>query len=488
MGERAAAYAARLLGAGGNESRKETDMDWTYLQLSALWFFEFAVWGAWMPVLAARLLGPLKFSGKQTGWVYATLPLSSMVSPLIFGYLADTWINVEWLLACCHVVGAVLLYAAARQTQFKGMFLTMLGYTFFYAATLALVNAMVFRNVAGAEAPKVFIWAPIGWAAIGWFLTGLRQARGGEAGGADALNLAAVLSLILAVVCLFQPATPPASKIADGKAAGQQAADGKPSDAGAEKAAAKADGAAEPSGDKAENTAATGAGADRPAAAQPAEAAKKPATGAANEGSPLLLALGMLGQPYYLLFILVSLCAAGTMQFYFLGSAPFMQAMGIDGKNVSATMAIAQAVQAVATWFILGVLWSQAGPKWTLAIGAACWAALYVIYVAGKPRGLIVAGQGLHGLAYVFFINGGWMFADLVAPEAIKASAQSVLILATNGIGLFLGTQLAGWTMDRYGRDGQFQWPRIWMVPLAITAAAAVLLAVAFYPVIPPKP
>lgn len=458
-------------------------MDSTYLKLSALWFFEFAVWGAWMPVLAARLLGPLKFSGKQTGWVYATLPLSSMVSPLIFGYLADTWINVEWLLACCHVIGALLLFAAARQTQFKGMFLTMLGYTFFYAATLALVNVMVFRNVAGAEAPKVFIWAPIGWAAIGWFLTGLRQARGGEAGGADALNLAAVLSLILAVVCVFQPATPP--KIAaEGKAAGQQAADGKQADTSAEKAAANAEGtsgAAAAEGAAAKPTAAS-------EAKQPVAAEQKPAGPLAAEGSPLRRALGMLGEPYYLLFILVSLCAAGTMQFYFLGSAPFMQAMGIDGKNVSATMAIAQAVQAVATWFILGALWSQAGPKWTLAIGAACWAGLYVIYVMGKPRGLIVAGQGLHGLAYVFFINGGWMFADLVAPEAIKASVQSVLILATNGIGLFLGTQLAGWTMDKNKANDRFDWPKIWLVPLAITLAAAVLLAVAFYPVLPVPP
>ena len=53
-----------------------------YLQLSALMFMEYAVWGAWMPVLAARLLGPLQMTGKQTGWIYATLPLASMISPL----------------------------------------------------------------------------------------------------------------------------------------------------------------------------------------------------------------------------------------------------------------------------------------------------------------------------------------------------------------------------------------------------------------------
>ena len=38
-------------------------MEKLYLQLSAIMFLEYAIWGAWAPVLAARLLGPLKMSG-----------------------------------------------------------------------------------------------------------------------------------------------------------------------------------------------------------------------------------------------------------------------------------------------------------------------------------------------------------------------------------------------------------------------------------------
>ncbi|HID23691.1 MAG TPA: MFS transporter, partial [Planctomycetaceae bacterium] len=45
-------------------------MDWVYWTLSFAMFFEFAVWGAWAPALAPRLLGPLKMTGKQTGWIY----------------------------------------------------------------------------------------------------------------------------------------------------------------------------------------------------------------------------------------------------------------------------------------------------------------------------------------------------------------------------------------------------------------------------------
>ena len=61
-------------------------MNWDlYLRLSALMFMEFAIWGAWMPVLAVRLLGPLKMSGKQTGWIYATLPLGEHFRTAHFG-------------------------------------------------------------------------------------------------------------------------------------------------------------------------------------------------------------------------------------------------------------------------------------------------------------------------------------------------------------------------------------------------------------------
>ncbi len=51
-----------------------------YIQLAAMMFLQFAIWGAWMPVLATRLLGPLKMSGKQVGWIYGTLFLASIVS------------------------------------------------------------------------------------------------------------------------------------------------------------------------------------------------------------------------------------------------------------------------------------------------------------------------------------------------------------------------------------------------------------------------
>ena len=56
-------------------------------------------------------------------------------------------------------------------------------------------------------------------------------------------------------------------------------------------------------------------------------------------GQPLTEAVGMLKNVDYALFIVVTMCVAGMMQFYFLGSSGFMQDIGISSKNVPATMA-----------------------------------------------------------------------------------------------------------------------------------------------------
>ena len=102
-----------------------------YLKLSAMMFLEYAIWGAWYPILAARLLGPLKFSGKQTGWIYATIPLGCIISPLIAGQIADRWVNTEFILAGAHLIGTLLLFISAWKRKFGALFWFMLVYGLF---------------------------------------------------------------------------------------------------------------------------------------------------------------------------------------------------------------------------------------------------------------------------------------------------------------------------------------------------------------------
>jgi NHS family nucleoside permease-like MFS transporter len=383
-----------------------------YLQVSALMFMEYAVWAAWMPVLAARLLGPLQMTGKQTGWIYATLPLASILSLPFAGSLADKYVDARWILACCHAAGIGLLFLAARITKFKPLFIVMLIYSMLYGATLPLVNLVMFRHLAEINTLPgyVFIWAPVAWALIGYALSGWRNLRKAEGDGSDCLKFAALLSVVMTLVCLIQPATVPEAK----------------------------------------------------------------------EGIPMLRAFSMLSTLHFATFFVASLVVAGTMQFYFLGTARFLTDLGASGKNVSAIMGIAQAAQALATLFLLALLYSALGPKWTLVLGAGCWSLLYVIYSLKFSKTVVVGSQVLHGLAYVFFMIAGQMYANDVAPQGVGGSAQSLIFWATNAVGLFLGTQLAGVVMDRFSAEGKFNWSKVFLVPLLCTAVGVLALLTAF--------
>ncbi len=188
----------------------------------------------------------------------------------------------------------------------------------------------------------------------------------------------------------------------------------------------------------------------------------------------------MLKDASFLIFIIISMVAPGMMQFYFLGTAQFMQDNGISPKNVPAAMAIAQATQAIATLFVLGWIVQNAGYKWTLTLGALSWVILFTIYIIPRPARVIVGGQAFHGIAYVFFIIAGQMYAGAVAPEGAGASMQALIFTAQSGIALFLGTQLAGVVMDKCRVEGRFQWRKVWTVPAAIMAACVLALLILF--------
>ena len=383
-----------------------------YFLLSVMMFLEFAIWGAWSPVLAARLFGPLKMTGKQTGWIYGTIPLACIISPLIAGQIADRWINTEWFLAGAHLIGGVLLFVAARKKTFSSLFVVMGLYALAYAPTLGLVPALMFSkmNDPDTQAPNIYIWAPVAWVLVGWFLTGIRRLKG-TGDGSDCLVMAGILSLVMGVFCFFLPHTPP--------------------------------------------------------------------PGAAGDVLPFVEAFEMLGDTNFLIFMIVSFVVTAQLQFYFLGTAQFLGDIGIQSKNVPAAMTIAQAAQCLATFFVFGYL-LKVGIRPTLAIGAACWLFMYLLYSVERPRWLVISSQSLHGLAYVFFILGGQVYVNKVAPETIRSSAQALLLVITIGFGLFVGTQFTGVVMDHFKKDGKFQWRPIFLVPCALTALGAIAIALLF--------
>ncbi len=391
-----------------------------YILLSAMMFLQYAIWGAWSPVLAARLLGPLKFNGKQTGWIYGIFFLACIVSPLIAGQLADRWIATEWLLAGAHIIGGLLMFVAARKKTFKGLLFVMGLYALCYTATLPLVNSLMFtqlgeafadNSAVNAASGKIFIWAPLAWVLVGWILTGWRRTKG-TGDGSDCLVFAGIISLIMGVFCFFLPHTPPSQE---------------------------------------------------PGAVL-----------------PFVKAFSMLSNSNFLIFLIISFIVTAQLQFYFLGTAQYLQDIGVQTKNVPAVMTIAQAAQVIATWFALGYLLENVGFRWTLAIGTLSWLAMYLIYSMTKPKLLIISSQALHGVAYVLFVIGGQIYANSVSDPDIRSSVQALLFVITVGFGLFIGTQFTGAVMDKFNKDGKFQWRQNFLVPCFLMLACAVAFILFF--------
>jgi nucleoside transporter len=183
-----------------------------YLSLSGMMFIQFTIWGAWAPVLASRVLGPLKMSGKQLGWIYGTLPLACFLAPMLGGQIVDRWCPTELYMAGAHLLGGLFLLAAARATRFVPLLLLMLGHSLCFAPTLAMVNSLTFAHLSnpGVNYFWVRMWGAVSWVLIGWMLTLWRRSGKMQVRSADSLILAAVCSIVMGLYCFTLPHTPPA--------------------------------------------------------------------------------------------------------------------------------------------------------------------------------------------------------------------------------------------------------------------------------------
>ena len=59
------------------------------LRLMVMNFLEFFVWGSWLISLSGYMFNVLHFNGVQIGKIYGTMGVASIVTPALFGIIAD---------------------------------------------------------------------------------------------------------------------------------------------------------------------------------------------------------------------------------------------------------------------------------------------------------------------------------------------------------------------------------------------------------------
>ena len=93
---------------------------------------------------------------------------------------------------------------------------------------------------------------------------------------------------------------------------------------------------------------------------------------------------------------------------------------------------------------------------------------------------MLLLGIVLHGICYDFFFVAGQIYTDKFAGERFRSAAQGLITLATYGLGILIGSLLAGPIVDRFVTADGHDWTQIWVVPAAIAAVVMVLFLILF--------
>ena len=138
-------------------------------RLSLMMFFQYAIWGAWLPILYPFLLGHRHFTLEQTGYCLAAGAVGAILGPAIAGRLADKSFSTERLLAISHLLGAGLVWKLGQTEDFRSFFVLSAIYGLVYAPTLALTNSLALANLENRDRDfgPVRLWGTIGWIAAG---------------------------------------------------------------------------------------------------------------------------------------------------------------------------------------------------------------------------------------------------------------------------------------------------------------------------------
>ncbi|HRN72290.1 MAG TPA: nucleoside permease [Ginsengibacter sp.] len=396
----------------------------TWLRLAFMMFLEFFIWGAWFVTLGIFLDNNLHASGSQSAAVFSTQSWGAIIAPFIIGLIADRYFNAERILGVLHLIGALLMYQMYQSDAIGSFYPYVLSYMILFMPTLALVNSISFNQMQDPEKQfsSIRVLGTIGWIVAGLFISYvfIWDSKEAVAGGAMKYTflMASVASLILGLYSFTLPKTPP-----------------------------------------------------------------RMAKGATTKIADILGldALKLLKDKNFAIFFAASILICIPLAFYYQYASQYLS--NIDIPNPAAKMSIGQASEVI-FMLLLPVFFKRFGFKNTILIGMLAWTIRYALFAYGNSGDLafmIILGIALHGVCYDFFFVSGQIYTDKKAGEKFKSAAQGLITLATYGVGMLIGFQIAGIIFDTYTLgENSFDWKMIWLIPSAIALVVFLLFAVLF--------
>lgn len=407
-------------------------------------FLQFAVWGAYLTSMS-RYLGPVGL-GSHIGIFYSVQGIVSIFMPAVMGIIADRWVPAQKLLGACHLLAATFMLAAGlyglqagTAISFPILFTLYTLSVAFYMPTLALSNSVAYSILerGGMDTvrtfPSIRVFGTVGFIFTMWLV---------DIVGYQTTSLqfvvSAVIGLLLGVYAFTLPNCPISTD----------------------------------TGDK-----------------------------------TLFQALGLdafklFKQRKMALFFIFSMLLGVSLQITNGFANPFIASFeadplfagtfGVQHSNI--LISLSQISEALCILLIPFFL-KRYGIKNVMLIAMFAWVMRFGFFGLGNPGSgiwMLVFSMVVYGVAFDFFNVSGSLFVDKETPHTIRASAQGMFMLMTNGVGATIGTLGAQWVVNQFTSwkdvvvDGQTKslmtgdWQSVWFIFAGYALLVTILFAILF--------
>ena len=428
-------------------------------RLSLMNFLEFAVWGAYLTCMG-NYLGVAGL-GDKISWFYAIQGIVSIFMPTLMGIVADKYVQPQRLLGLCHLLAGGFMLGCwwlglqagfGQELTDKSLFITL--YTLsvaFFMPTIALSNTAAFIILKNngldtvKDFPPIRVLGTVGFIVTMWFVNcAVWQDGSFSMTLADSAYkfqytymqffVSGLLSILLFIYCYTLPECKVVRK----------------------------------------------------------------------EKVSLMESLGLNAfklfknrqmAMFFVFSALLGMCLqvtngyAGPFITSFKGSTDAAIASSFAANNATLLTSISQISEALCILMIPFFL-KRYGIKIVMLMSMFAWVFRFGFFGVGNPAMpgvlMFILSCIVYGVAFDFFNVSGGIFVDQECEPSIKASAQGLFMMMTNGVGATVGTLAAGEIVNHYcyWENGFLQgnWTACWFIFAAFALVVGVSFALVFHP------
>ena len=405
------------------------------IRLVILVFLQYAVWGAYL-ISIGRYLA-LVGLGSQIKWFFSMNGLVSLFMPALIGIVADRYIQGQRTLSICHALSGLFMISAgiyclrAGQVQFAPLYTLYSLSVVFFMPSVALTNSVSYSIITRAGGDPVTDYPPIRLFGTVGFICSMLAVNWIRIDGVSMqesytqLILSGILSLILCLYAFTLPECPALGHKSLSDAFG-------------------------------------------------------------------IKALSLFSQRKMLVFFLFCILMGSALQITngyantFLGSFSNNPELAdtFAVKNSNALLSLSQVFETLC-FLLVPFFMKRFGIKKVLLMSMTAWVLRFGLFGLGSPDMpgvlLFILSCMLYGIAFDFYNIAGSLYVEQNVDKSIRASAQGLLMMMSNGLGATIGMIGAGAVIDKYVFKAPVQdWSSAWFVFAGYMIVTAVLFSIFF--------